>query len=392
MIWTVASTACPWLKLTTLEPTCVLDELDGPRLFTVRADDGQELLAYMCGESEAVERFLLVNTSARIIQEIQNNKITLRDALTQQAMMYMVDVRRDGTLSAPVAVDFDTLPATALPKPNAYLNPQPQPLLSVRLIGDELKPERVPASVVRRAVDGVTGAVRTLIRHVLDVGQDAGRPTERFRRYYDLPAVGFAFRSFEVSFGQPDLPPQMDLTDDPKVLDEVSRLLNDGLEWVSATDGKEAGSTREWVAIVEAVSHLTPPQKGVIESVEIGGLLTKRRKQTFTLTRVASERVSYARKKLAASNPSEVTFEGLVREFDKDQLTFWLRKTDGSNILHVSFTADQYDDALLAFDTERVVTVFAYRAVATKPDAELISIAFKGESNNTLDADPRLEA
>lgn len=383
MIWTVASTTCSWLKLSQLEPVRVLDEIDGPRLFTVYSEDGQLLLAYMCGEDETVERFLLVPTSDRIVEAISNNKLTLRDALTQQAFMGMVDRHRDGILSTPVQVDFGVLPSTALPRSGTYLNPVPQPLLNVRLIGTELKPEKVPASVVRRAVDGATGAIRTLIRHVLDVRQDAGRPSDWLRRYYDLPATGFAFRSFEVSFGTPEQPVQQNVTDDDKVLEEVSRLLNMGLEWASEADGKEAGTSREWAAIVEAMSYLTPPQKGVVETVEVSGRLAKSAHKVVSLSRLASERVGFARKKLAASNPSEVTYEGLVREFDKDQLTFWLRKPDGSNILHVTFTSDQYDDALLAFDTERVVTVFAYRASEMKREAELISIAFKRDTTAT---------
>lgn len=383
MIWTVANTACGWLKLSKLEPVRVLDELDGPRLFTVKSDDGQNLLAYMCGEDSAVERFLLVPTSDRIVKRIECNELSLRDALTQQAVMVMIDQRRDGSLGDPVAVDFADLPTSALPRAGTFLSPLPRPLISVRLIGDELIPGRVPASVVKRAVDGVTGAVRTLIRHVLDVPQDTGRPTDSFRRYYDLPATAFAFRSFEVSFGRPE--PQ-DLADDSQVLNDVSELLTKGLEWASATDGQEAGSTREWAAVVEAISHLTPPQKGIIESVEIGGLLTKCSRQVFTLSREASERVSFARKKLASKNPSEVAYEGVVREFDKDQMTFWLRTHGGADILHVSFTPDQYDDALLAFDTEKLVTVFAYRASESKRVAELISIAFKAEPDeaNTL--------
>lgn len=378
MIWTVPSVANSWLKLSRLVPVRVLDELDGPRLFTVLGDDGQLLLAYVCGEDETSQRVLIVPTSNRIVDAIERSNITLRDALTQQAVMCMVDQQHDGTLGAPAQVDFDDLPSSALPRPDTYLRPLPQPLLRVRLIGDTLKPGKIPASVVRRAVDGATGAVKTLIRHVLDVRKDTGRPAEWFRRYYDLPTTAFAFRSFEVSFGTPEQPAQQDMADDPKVLEEVSRLLNIGLEWASAAEGKEAGSSQEWAAIVEAVSHLTPPQKGLVDSVEVGGQLTRRSRQSVTLSRTASERVGFARKKLSARNPSEAVYEGLVREFDKDQLTFWLRKPDGTNLLHVSFTDDQYDDALLAFDTERVVTLFAYRASETAKEAELVSMALKG--------------
>ena len=54
MIWTVATTACPWFKLSRLVPERVLDELDGPRLFTARTDDGQLVLAYLCAEDAEI--------------------------------------------------------------------------------------------------------------------------------------------------------------------------------------------------------------------------------------------------------------------------------------------------------------------------------------------------
>lgn len=387
MIWAIPSNECSWIKLSKLEPEHVLDEMDGPCLFTVRSDDGQLLLAYKCGEDETVERFLVVPTSKRIVEDIEGNHLPLRCALTQQALMCMVDQLGDGSLTAPVQIDFEALPATALPRPNARLNPMPQPLLRVRLMGNELVPEKVPASVVKRAVDGATGAVKALIRHVLDVRQDTGRPAEWLRRYYDLPATEFAFRSFEVSFGMPEPPAQQNITEDPKVLEEVSRLLNIGLEWASAADGKESGTTQEWAAIVEAVSHLTPPQKGVVDSVEIGGLLAGHRRQPVLLSREASERIGFARKKFAAKTSSEAAYEGLVREFDKTHLTFWLRQPDDTNILHVSFTADQYDDVWLAFDTDRVVTVLAYTASDKSRDAELVAIAFKGQPESISPAD-----
>lgn len=377
---TSTSNACSWLKLSQLEPVRVLDETDGPSLFTARDVDGQLLLAYKCGEDRTAEQFLLVPTSNRIVEAIENDVLTLRDALTQQALMCRVTRLNDGTIEPPIGVDFETLSVSELPTPDIYLNPQPT-LLCVRLIGTELGPNRTPASVVRRAVDGATGAVKTLIRHVLDVRQDSGRPTEWIRRYYDLPATSFAFRSFEVSFGMPGQPTQQDLTDDNQVLADVSRLLSNGLEWASAAQGTEAPRTPEWAAIVEAVSHLTPPQKGVVETVEVSGRLASRSDrpcEVVTLTREASARIGFARKQLATSNPSEVTYDGLVREFDKDQLTFWLRDQNGADILHVTVTPDQYDDALLAFETERPVTIFAYRASASKRDADLVSIAFRG--------------
>ena len=379
MIWTVATTACPWFKLSRLVPERVLDELDGPRLFTARTDDGQLVLAYLCAEDAEIERFLLVPTSGQILQSIERNELTLRDALTQQAQMYLADRHFDGSVTGTEQVDAARLPESALPRHGVYLDPIPSPLLSIRLIGDALVPGKVPSSVVRRAVDGASGAMKALIRHVLDVRVDAGRPTEWFRRFYDLPATGFAFRSFEVSFGDPEPQMQADLIEGQDVLEEVARLLDDGLAWAVGGSDPSTVESREWRAIVEALSHLTPPQKGVIAEVQVGGRLARRTGNAVSLTRSASDRVSLARKRLAAENPTEVSLEGYVREFDKDRLSFYLRKADGTDIAQVAFSAEQYDDAWLAFDTERVVTVFAYRAPNSARNVELVSIACKGD-------------
>ena len=122
MIWALDRTTPSRIKLSKLDPLCVLDEMDGPRLFTLRDDDGQLFLAYMCGEDETTERFLIVPTSDRIVSTIQENKISLRDALTQQAIMAVVDRRPDDVLSEPVLVDSSDLPSTALPRPNTFLS------------------------------------------------------------------------------------------------------------------------------------------------------------------------------------------------------------------------------------------------------------------------------
>jgi hypothetical protein len=69
------------------------------------------------------------------------------------------------------------------------------------------------------------------------------------------------------------------------------------------------------------------------------------------------------------------TYEGLVREFDKDKLTFILRKANGDTVRTVSFSDEQYEDVWLAFDAERPVTIVADEFPGTQV-SELISITF----------------
>jgi len=65
--------------------------------------------------------------------------------------------------------------------------------------------------------------------------------------------------------------------------------------------------------------------------------------------------------------------QGLVREFDKDRLTFILRDGKGETIRNVSFAEQHYEDALLAFESEGIVTIVV---LDTQPSAELITITF----------------
>jgi hypothetical protein len=391
-MWSVPTRKSQWPKLTTLEPAHILDEYDGPRLFTVRSAEGDLLLAYACGDGANVERFLLVPTDDALVSAIESNKLSLQDALTGRGWAWLVDRERDGTITQLGAVEnISGLPQTALPRPGVRLYRGPDVLLRVKMSGDRLTPEHVPASVVKRAVDGTMGAVRTLVNHAL-----RGQPKAFLRRYYDLPAVEFAFKSFEIAFGRPDPPDPV--RDEKGTIDRVCKLLSKGLEWAIAEMETEPEKTSEWSAIAEALEKLAPPLRGDIKTVEVSGRLASQSQKVICLTRAASERIGNARKFLvptitaastdsavggtgvptitAASTDSAVggtrTYTGLVRGFDKDELTFILRDLEGKTIRAISFSRNQYDDALVAFNSESPVTVvFETPASAI---AELVSI------------------
>lgn len=384
-MWTIKTHESSWPVLSSLRPNRVLDEYDGPRLFTVRSDDGHLLLAYQCAEDRTLERFLLVPASERTVSAILENAVSLRDALTGSGWAWLIDRARDGTLTRPAAVELDSLPDTALPRPGVRLNPEPEVLLRVRLIGDELTAHHVPASVVKRAVDGATGAVKTLVRHSLSLLSTTGRPAEFFRRYYDLPAVGFAFHSFEIAFGAPEALGQLEL-DEQQTLDRVGALLTKGLAWATAEKGEEPEQTAEWSAVVEALAKLAPPQKGAVSAVEVSGVLAGNVALPIRLSRRSTERISQARKRLPPDRRAR-TFDGVVREFDKDRLTFILRNAVGENLCTVSFSEAQYEDALLAFDSEMPVTIVAYESSAQQP-AELISLTPKAGLDGSEEGEP----
>ena len=166
-----------------------------------------------------------------------------------------------------------------------------------------------------------------------------GRP-ESFRRYYDLPAVGFSFGSFQIEFGAPASEGQL-LLDGDEALKTVRRLMSEGLKWATNDEYGEPPQTPEWATIVEALAQLAPPQKGPISLVEVSGALAGRPRDAFSLTRTSSDRIGNARKRLSVERHAR-THEGFVREFDKDKLTFILRTAAGDTIQTVGFTEDQY--------------------------------------------------
>ncbi len=368
-MWAHTGTKAAWPKIEALDPEHVLDEYDGPRLFTVRDRDGDLLLAYHCGEDSEVERFLLVPADSALVTEIQTNALPLRAALLGRGWAWIVDRKRNGTLDGPFRVNPRELPEDVLPVEGVCLASEPLPFLQLRLTGPGMAPGSVAASVVTAALEGATGAIRLLAGHVQRVSTISGRPPEAFRRLYDLPAVRFSFGSLTIAFASPLGVGQASLDDD-EVLNGVGRLLRQGLDWASAMTGAPPNATPEWRAIVEALARLAPPSRGSVAEVEISGTLAAPNGGTRYLTRDAARRIVEARRVLVADQPS-LTLEGCVREFDKDRLTFILRDPNGANLRTVSFSERQYDDVWIAFESDRRVVIVADKM----PDGQMVDLA-----------------
>jgi hypothetical protein len=368
-MWTIEGQETDWPKLDALQPERVLDFYDGPRLFTLRTTEGYELLAYQCGADAETDRFLLVPTREELLAEIEGNLTSLREALTSQPWAWLIERKGDGTLSRPLAVDPHKLPLDALPREGVRLFADTDVLLRLRMLGEGIEAGHILASVVKRAVYGATDAIKTLVRHVSGASA-AGRPAEVYRRYYDLPAIHFAFQSFEIAFGKPSGPAE---SFDADMLDQIRVLLDRGLSWAE-TESLYADSTPEWTAIINALAKLAPPQRGTVQEVQVSGVLAGSDYRTVRLTRKTTRRISEARKVLSPDVQPH-TDTGYVREFDKDRLTFILRNARGETLRSVEFFEEQYDDALVAFETDRPVTIVTIE-IAGAANAELISITF----------------
>jgi hypothetical protein len=353
-----------------LKPEEVLYEFDRSRIFTCRSALNEILLAYTCGEDESRELLLVVPSSLAGVADLKSGACTLRDALGQQ-WAWFVELSVDGQVLEAHRVEVEGMPAECLPLPGTYLYPELQPLFSVKLLGDELKPGAVPASVVRLGVDQAYRALKTLVERVLRAASVAGRPEDRLRRHYDLPTQRLAFGSLEISFGEPKSPAQFpmagltesDFPADQSVYDEIGSLLATGSRWLESGSEFICPQERDDMqAILSAFSTLSPPSKGPVERIEIGGRLVGHGRGLISLTRMDAQRIKRARQQIPTLEESVVA-NGFVRELDIDRQTFILREEiEGGRDLLKGWVADELvDDAKVALMLQNKVRVTGVR-------------------------------
>lgn len=320
------------------DPVEILYEFDGPRIFTFLDADEAPNLAYWSDEDENHTRYVVVPTNKGIVDNLRNGVLSVFDAL-EQPRCWICDAAPDGKLIGCFLVDFGAIPKDALPARSVMLWPSLEPLLSLRAVGDEIVPGKIPGSVVRLCVEGVQRSLKVLSEYVLGQENQAGRPDEFMRKLFDLPAQRFAFASFEVSFRMPieernlftsigQKPPEVE------ILEEVGGLLKKGLKWL-ATSAAEAGvyssgDSEERAAVLRALKELTPSSQGSIEQIELRGQLVGARVAPLILKKKARLQVNAAIRSQTLE-PQLVDLEGRIRELDMDRLSFELREIEGAS-------------------------------------------------------------
>lgn len=364
MTWEVVGTPQDTAAFGSLEPEEVLFEFDGPRIYTARLIDHSHVLVYQCSAEKESARYFVVPLNDAILDSLVRGQLPVCDAL-DQPWSWLIVKKYNGALISAAKVPFSSLPSEAQPKPGVFLQTDQNPILSVRLIGEKLKRDAIPASVVKRAVDGATAAIKKLMEWALEVAPGEGRPEQRLRRYYDLPIQRFQFASFEVSFGSPLPLVQTDLVDEEaKTIARVTDLLNKGLLWASDADSPDLENSVATYALVDALDKLVPPKHGVVTEVRVGGKLTGSA-DTKILTRISTDRVR-GKLKEVKSDIQSVRQMGYIREFDKDKFTFILRDVAGKEIYKCSFDDQLYDDALTVFEGESEVEILGHESKSRK--------------------------
>ncbi len=364
-----------------LAPIEILYEFEEPLIFTARSSSGRMLFVYAACRSDFLEtpdsaqsftRYLVAPTSPAILEKLKKGAWTVLQAL-DQPILWIADVLDlDCSVSACELSGLGDVPEAVLPERDRTLWAHLMPILSYRLIGDGLVEGEVPASVVVRAVDGATAALKKLLDVISDTSQVAGRPSDARRQSYDLAAQRFAFNSFEVAFA-----PNHAAAGDPAVeslYEAAGDKLNEALEWLQAEQptGRQPDSD-----LLDVLSRLVPPSHGRVSEVEISGRMfpDSRVQPRFRLTRTHGARVRAAVKKLRTTTRRLIEAEGTIRQLDLDALTFTLReRTPPAADLECSFIEFLLDDVHDAFTSGARVSVVGELDNAGKFDLAAIQL------------------
>lgn len=332
----------------------VLIEFDGPRLFYATTSFCP-MLFMLVDEDELHLRHLVVPASQAMLGNLKKGLLTVREAL-HQPLLWVVDTNLDYSPQAAWRSDLMALPKEVLPEPGVMLWPHLQPTFSLRAIGDGLTEGAVPASVIRQVVDGASTALRKAALYVTDEPSRQGRVRKSLKRLYDLPAQRFAYRSFEIAFGEPE---ETAGKATPLWEDEEDELapLGAALEKVITAAASEDQLESLDITLLEAVEKLVPPLSGVVSEFEVGGRIVNAAGRKYSLKREDSQRVKKVLQKVRGREEKISTLEGMVSEMDRDNLTFTLRQTSDDKDHVCSFSSDIFDEVLEAFSQAVRVTV-----------------------------------
>jgi hypothetical protein len=252
------------------------------------------------------------------------------------------------------------------------------------MLGASLQRTETPASVIKIAIDAAEKSLKKLSEHVLGKrSQKPGRTIRPDRKYYDLPTQQIAYGSLEIAFGPPPKTTQQDFVDETtEILEQMGLLLRKGLELTARQNELPKLTTsndeEERIAL-EAVKDLAPSIQGAVDEVQISGRLVGTDKIPTRLTRDTRK---WLNQLLSPSKQQEdhIVAEGVIREADKDRLSFTLRSLSGvhppiaDSEIVFSFEDVLLDDVMLAFEAGFRVRVVGWNfpkegmyALAIKP-------------------------
>jgi hypothetical protein len=187
-MWSIAGKPVNQRLFEPFEPVDVLYEFDGPRIFTVKDADGELNLAYWSDENGTICRYVVVPTTARILEDLRRGSLSVLDALNQPRC-WLCDVTHQNELSACQRVEFDDIPRDSLPAIGTMLLPalEPRPVI---LIGRVRELDKDRLSFELREIDGPPRVQRFVF--------DEELLAEVFQAFQDNVRVQVAGKTFPV--------------------------------------------------------------------------------------------------------------------------------------------------------------------------------------------------
>ncbi|MGL5097173.1 MAG: hypothetical protein ACRDD1_16425, partial [Planctomycetia bacterium] len=167
MMWHVKGKSVEPRRFMPFEPLRVLNYYDGPRIFTFNDADEALCLACWSDEDEFHSRFLVVAVTDQIIADLEVGLLSVAEALTQPRL-WVVDWAPEGSFAKAWLVARKDVPADAQPKPRTMLHRSLDPILSLRVTGDAIRPGEVPGSVIKNTVEGAQRAIKCLAEYEMD--------------------------------------------------------------------------------------------------------------------------------------------------------------------------------------------------------------------------------
>lgn len=328
MTWVPQGSLIDAGRLGSLEPEEVLYEFEGEPLTFVAHDlDGDPLLLHNVLAFNRTTRYVVSAIDSRILDDLKAGRIDILTAL-RQPRCWIGDVADDATVAALWRVEFSAIPANVLPRPGAMLNPDHDPLFRIRLLGSGVGPGKTSAADVRMAAQAAETGLRGLARIALDETKRVGQVPSDIRHYSDLPYLFSRAASYEIAFGRPT--GQLPGIDDD-IFREMASLLEKGLsalrseEDVATVPGLSDDQTAQ---LFDAIKALTPPLRGDVDRIELGGTLVNHVAGSRLLTRGDRSRSNQWLKATPKPPRKEAPFRiaGVVEGADVGKLQFTLRQ------------------------------------------------------------------
>lgn len=327
----------------------VLYEAEQPVVYLTKNRRGEELLAYLAGET-ADDQFIIVVPAGRsLVSRLESGSIGIREALTD-SWMWLVRENFEQQSTGVWSVTESEIPSLNLPKAGTPLLPEHRIAFSARAIGDGIVLGSVPCSVIAFVANAAKSSLKTLLDHTLAASGE-GRPTDAQRALYDLPVRQLRFASFEIGLAapKPDFFPSHEAS---QAVDDLRK----GLEWAedtSSTANFESQNDAKTEAILRATLALTPPGNGPISAVEVGGYWLKGRRYCLT----HKSRTKIKRRLREIEEETIFVASGRIGEIDDDKLSFILRDLKDGGERRCIFEEELLDDMRLHYYEQGRVSV-----------------------------------